>query len=122
MLRFLGSDWRARAAHVILLAWAGFWTWFGLASGIGEGLDAMGILLHTALPGLLFVVITLLVWRWERVGGPALVVVGLALALIYPLRIGGWRTFDPFILATMILPPVAAGLLLWRHTRTTPAM
>ena len=121
MLHYLGSDWSVRAAHAILILWAGFWTWFGLASGIGEDLDPLGILMHTTLPGLLFVGITLLAWRWERVGGPTLIVVGLALALIYPLSIGGWRVFYPFILATMVLPPVVAGLLLWRHTRTSPA-
>ena len=121
MLRFLGSDWSVRAAHAILILWAGFWTWFGLASGIGEGLDPLGILMHTALPGLLFIAITLLAWRWERVGGPALVVVGLAVALIYALSVGGWRPFYPFILATMVLPPVVAGFLLWRHTRPSPA-
>ena len=55
-------------ARVIALLWAGWWTFFGLASGIGEGLDILGTLIHTAMPGLFFLFIAIIPWRWERWG------------------------------------------------------
>lgn len=42
------------AARIIALLWAGWWTFSGLASGIGEGLDISGILIHTTTPGCSF--------------------------------------------------------------------
>ena len=36
--------------------WVLFWAWFGLASGLGEGMDLPGVLVHATVPGLAFVV------------------------------------------------------------------
>jgi hypothetical protein len=33
-------------ARIIALIWAGWWTLFGLLSGLGEGLDVIGVIRH----------------------------------------------------------------------------
>ena len=43
----------ARALALIL---AGWWTFFGVASGIVEGLIPAGVLLYATMPGLIFLV------------------------------------------------------------------
>src|SRR3989338_840136 len=115
LLNLLGQDWFVRLARLLAAAWAAFWIWFGLASGLGEGLGPAAVLIHAAMPGLLFGVAAAIVWRWERVGAVVLILAGLAVAALYPLAIGNWRLFYAFILVTMALPPVVAGgLLFWR--------
>lgn len=115
MHKFLGPHWTVRLARVLAALWAGFWIWFGLASGIGEGLAPLGVLIHTAIPGLLFGLLAALAWRRERAGAIALLAAGACVAVLYPLRMRGWRSFYGFILLTMALPPLAAGALLAWH-------
>jgi hypothetical protein len=105
------------SARLLALVWALFWVWFGLASGIAEGGGFRYTLIHTALPGLVFLAIALLAWRWEALGGTALVVIGLAVLVGYPLL---WGSRFPLstvvqVVATMALPPMGAGILLLRH-------
>lgn len=118
MLDNLGSHWSVRVARVLAVVWAGFWIWFGLASGLGEGLDPLGVLMHTVVPGGIFGLLAILAWRREALGGSLLLAVGILAAVFYPLRVRGWRAFYLPILLTMALPPlVAGGLLLWHRYR-----
>ena len=107
------SLWLRRAARGIVLLWVAFWIYFGLASGLGEGLDWFGILLHTTVPGLLFLAFAFIAWRWERQGGILLILLGMLITVWYPLGMGA--NFPPstvvFVLLTMALPPALAGLL-----------
>ena len=57
-----------RFAVGLALAWAGFWTFFGIASGMAEGLSPLGILVHGSFPGLLFLVSALIAWRRAPAG------------------------------------------------------
>jgi hypothetical protein len=109
-------------ARVLSLLWAAFWVWFGVASGIGEGLTAAGTLMHTAAPGLIFLGSALLAWRVELVGGIGLIAEGLLVCVAYPVMASG--RFPPqtifFVLLTMGAPPLIAGLLFllgWRRSR-----
>jgi hypothetical protein len=97
----------------VALVWAGWWTIFGLVGGIGEGLDAAGVAMHTAVPGLLFLLAAVIAWRWELPGAVLLAVAGIATVSVY----GFARTPEGFLLLT--LPPLlAAGLFLmsWLNT------
>lgn len=115
------QTWLRPAARGVALLWAGFWVFFGLASGIGEGLDWVGVLIHTAVPGLIFLALALLAWYREEIGGALLVIVGLVVLVWYPID-----TADTFrlstivmVLLTMALPPLLAGgvcLACWRRT------
>ncbi len=103
-------------ALIIGLVWAGFWTWFGLASGVSEGLDVIGVIIHTSIPGLLFLGTIAVAWKWGLVGGVLLILEGLIVAVGYPLMVSGKFSFSTvfFVLLTMALPPLILGVLLYK--------
>jgi hypothetical protein len=105
--------WMRWMARGLSLVWAGFWVFFGVASGIGERGKPMEVLIHTAVPGLIFLVSALIAWRWEAVGGVLLVVEGLVVAVGYPLMARHFPLSTKiFIELTMATPPLVSGLLL----------
>ena len=53
LLHTAASGWIVWIAGGLTVLWAAFWTWFGLASGLGDRLSVRGVLLHAAAPGLL---------------------------------------------------------------------
>ncbi|MFN0169596.1 MAG: hypothetical protein ACKV22_24505, partial [Bryobacteraceae bacterium] len=71
------ADWERFLARAISSLWALFWLWFGLASGIAEGMTPGGILVHTAVPGLIFALLTAFAWRKERAGSYVFLFAGL---------------------------------------------
>jgi hypothetical protein len=114
--------WQWYAARALALTWAGFWTWFGLASGIAEGQSPAGIFLHAARPGLIFLLTAAIAWRWEAVGGAALVLEGLLVFILYPRMLH--RSFPLstilFVYLTMALPPLISGFLFLAGGRGAP--
>jgi hypothetical protein len=104
------------AALIIGLIWAGFWTWFGLASGISEGLDVIGIIIHAIMPGLFFFTTIAVAWKRGVVGGILLIFLGLVVAIGYPLMVVGKfpATTIVAVLITMALPPLMSGALFWK--------
>jgi hypothetical protein len=101
------SWWLRLLGMILALAWAVFWSAFGLLSGIGEGGGVQAILVHTAVPGLVFLAAAIIAWRWERVGGALLALAGLGTLAFY----GFARTAPGFLV--LPLPGLAAGALLW---------
>ena len=99
------------SAHILALFWAGFWAWFGFASGIVEELSLPGILVHTAVPGLVFFIPVLVSWKWENIGAVLLVLTGIAASVIY-IFIFKNNQWLYVVLPTMALPPVLAGCVL----------
>jgi hypothetical protein len=101
--------------RLLTAAWALFWLWFGVASGIHEGLPWQGVTLHAVRPGLILVVIALIAWFWPRPGGVLLVVTAFVLAAWYGIYFGHMPTSAKlFVLSTLALPPLLGGLiLLW---------
>ena len=101
------------SARVLAVLWAAFWIWFGLASGIAEGLPPRGVLIHTAVPGLFFALLVVVAWRWETLGGILLVAASLFVFVVYPML---FRRLPPLVifltLLTMAVPPLVAGILL----------
>jgi hypothetical protein len=95
------------AARVLALAWAVFWSGFGLLSGIGEGGGFEAVLVHTLIPGLVFLAAALIAWRWELAGGLLLALAGLATLLMYPLA----TTAGGFL--ALPLPGLVAAGLFW---------
>jgi hypothetical protein len=92
-------------ARILALVWGVWWTLFGLASGIGEGLSAQGIVVHAAVPGLVFLFTALAAWRWELVGGALLMLEGLVTLIFFPFA----GTLEGFL--TLPVPPWLAGIL-----------
>ncbi len=106
-------------ALALALGWAGFWTWFGLASGIGERLTPLGVLIHALVPGGLFLASVAVAWRWGKPGAYLLLLEGLLIAIVYPLLFPA--RFLPFVLPTMALPPLVAGILLLSQGHPAPS-
>jgi len=100
-------------ARIIALLWAGFWTFFGIASGLGEGLDPAGVFMHTLLPGLIFLGSAFIPWRWQLWGGIVLILEGLVVLIGYPIMAHGRFELNMIIsmLLTMALPPLISGIL-----------
>ena len=97
-------------ARILALAWAVFWSAFGLLSGIGgigEGGGLQAVLAHTLMPGLVFLAAAVIAWRWELVGGLLLALAGLATIFVYPFA----TTAGGFPL--LPLPGIVAGALCW---------
>jgi len=118
-----GGKWMLHIARALALVWACWWAFFGLASGLSEGLAPLAVLIHAAMPGLVFLISASVAWRWQRPGGVLLAVEGIVVLIGYPARTYG--RFPPstivFVCLTMGLPPLAAGGLLlanWRRMHT----
>jgi hypothetical protein len=87
---------------IVLLAGL-FWTWFGVASGIAEGLNNWGTLFHSLMPGVLLLLAAFLAIRWPAMGGILLIAVGVYYYFFF--HVHDWRVF-----AALVAPPVIAGL------------
>ncbi len=110
--------WPRTAARCILFAWAAFWVWFGLASGLSQHLPPLGLAFHVAAPALVFAMIALLAVRHERAAGWLLIAIALAILFEYNELMGHRGAF--FVLqAGSILsgPPLVAGVLFLRSGR-----
>lgn len=115
----LAALWRGRVGLGIAVVWAAFWLWFGLACGAEDG--PLAALVHAA-PFLTFALAAWLAWRWPKGGPWALVVIGVAVAVVYPLTMGRGRPdWTLFIWLTMAWPPILAGILILTGQPERPA-
>lgn len=101
-------------ARAVALIWAGWWVLFGLASAFSEGISPTGVLLHTAVPGLIFLLSAVIAWRWDVIGRNLLIGEGLLIFIAYPAVALGQISLISIVvvLITMALPPLIAGILL----------
>ena len=110
-------------ARILGLAWAGFWLFFGFASSLGEGLTLTGIIMHMIVPGVIFLGIALLAWRWPQHGIVVLVAIGLVAAAGYPIVMSSFAfTTILFVELTMALPPLVTALLFFCALRRERAI
>jgi hypothetical protein len=113
------AQWERNAARAILLLWAAFWVWFGLASGLSERLSPLGVAVHVAAPGLVFAVITAVAWRWERAAAWLLLAVAAGILYTYNELMG--HRGPAFVLqvgSILAGPPLLAGLLFYLSWRS----
>ena len=104
--------WERFTARTVLILWAAFWIWFGVASALSEGLPPSGLFAHTALPGLLFAAIAVLAWRSERAAGILLLVIAGMIMLAYDsLMSQNGVLFVLEVGSILAGPPALAGLL-----------
>ena len=118
-----GPNWHRIIARILATLWFGFWAFFAIASGIGEG--GNNLILHLIFPALTFFVLWLIIWFWESPGSYIIIAVGLAIGIAYPLTIGRRFPAMTSILMelTMALPLLLAGILLIlsrRRSRPVP--
>lgn len=108
-------------ARALALAWAGFWLWFGIASGIGERLDTAGVLLHALVPGGLAMLAALTAWRNPVAGGWLLIAESLAVLAL--MATGGLHPVNVWVTVvlalTLALPPLVSGILFLAAGKTS---
>jgi hypothetical protein len=99
-------------ARWIALFWAGWWTFFAVASWSGEG-GRVDQLLIPATAVVAFAASALIPWKWERTGGALLVLEGLVVIAGYPLMVNHQFSFATvlFVIGTLGVPTLVAGLL-----------
>jgi hypothetical protein len=108
-------------ARVLALLWAGFWLFFFVAEAWVWRTPAR-VMVSWGGVGLLFVILALLPWRWEVIGGLVLLVFGLSIGVAYPI----WPLHLPLVsrvITTVVLsgPPLAAGIVFLVHHRPLTA-
>ncbi len=114
------AHWERNAARAILLLWAAFWIWFGFASGLSEHLSPLGILIHTAAPGLVFAVIAAVAWRYERVAAWLLLAVAAGIFYTYNELMGHRGTLFVLHVGSILAgPPLLAGILFYLSWRSS---
>ncbi len=85
----------------VLVAWAGFWTWFVVVDGISDGFaKSWPYMLMFLGPIVCFTAVTL---KWPRVGGAMLFAGGLFAAYAF------WRM--PWTVALFAGPPLLLGAI-----------
>jgi len=96
-----------KGASILALAWGAWWTFFGIASGIGESIGALGTVMHT-LPGLVFLASAFIARRWNLPGGVLLVAVGIG-----ALRFFGYLPSRLLSITALLLglPPLVSGAI-----------
>lgn len=96
-------------ARCLTFLWAGFWTYFTVASGLvtapsGVQGTAMSLL------GLAWLGFGL-AWRWPRVGGALLLMEGIGLLALILILLRKSPSNDWFLIWAMALPAITAGVL-----------
>ncbi len=105
-------------AQTITLVWAAFWVFFVVASAMAE---PAGPGYHALVMVGLFAGSALLAFFRDRIGGVLLVLEGVALCVANFTYLHNPPTTRLFLLLTLVLPPLLAGLLLLTaHPRPRP--
>jgi hypothetical protein len=107
--------------RIVAIGWAGWWSFFGVASFLSEPFSANALIVIIVFC-LIFAFSAAIPWFWEPVGSFVLLIEGGLVMIVYPLVTWGHMPFTTiaFVLVTMALPPVIAGVLLllsWRRSR-----
>jgi hypothetical protein len=111
------ARWMDFLARIISGFWAGFWIFFAVATSAADfnsrgGASLGGILIPLAWTVILLL-LALTAWRWVRIGRIALPLAGLAVLAGYPIIAGHLPVSTrAFVMASLGLPPLSAGVLL----------
>jgi hypothetical protein len=108
------STWQRSTARILMIIAIVFWLWFGIGSAYVERAGPVNWLIHVLVPGGIFILSTLVAWRWPGIGGTLLVLEGVAaLGFIVRAFLQGRFTASTLTLTclTLGLPPLAAGIL-----------
>jgi hypothetical protein len=100
------------AARAVLALGALFWIVYGLTKGMSGPVGQEGYAIPMVVPGLVLAVLLAVAWKWELVGGIALLSWALMAAVYYPLY---YSSLPPetilFSTAALSLPPLVGGFL-----------
>lgn len=112
--------WNRRILRIVALIWAGWWAFFAWATVANQGFTLTRIVVAT-LFCLIFLGSVAIAWRREAIGGFLLLLEGLLVLIVYTARFGHLPfSTVVFVLLTMAVPPMVAGLLFlasWQASR-----
>lgn len=111
------ARWMNFSARVISGLWAGFWIFFAVANSAEDfnarGGPSLGGLMIPLGFTVLVLFLALTAWRWVRIGRILLPLAGLAAIVMSPFLASDFPISTRiFVMATLGLPPLSAGLLL----------
>ena len=109
-------NWLRFAARVLILCWVGFWGFFIVASILSEPFQTTAFV-PIAIYLLFFVIPVFIAWRWERIGGVLLLLIGHAVFVVYPMVMKVSLFTVLMVYLTMAFPPLIAGLLFFISRR-----
>ena len=115
--------WQRPTAWILMIIAIVFWLWFGIGSAYVERAGPLNWLVHILVPEGIFMLSTLVAWRWQDIGGTLLVLEGIvALGFIVRAFLSCRFTISTLTLMclTLGLPPLAAGILFlicWKKSR-----
>jgi hypothetical protein len=115
------TKWMRALALGLGTLWAAWWTFFAVASSVGnvigkegESFSAVPVMIVLAL-----LVSVVVAWRWPRAGGALFAALGLFLLWASVSFFNNPPTTTWFLVLTLAVPPFIAGLLLladrWRR-------
>jgi len=109
-------------ARLLAMLWAVFWLFFFIAESLAWHTPVL-VAAPWAGAGLLFVILSLVPWRWELIGGCLLVVVGVLTGVAYAIWAPPGLPLASRAITTVVLsgPPLVAGILFLRHHRAVIA-
>jgi uncharacterized membrane protein YqgA involved in biofilm formation len=108
-------------ARISAVTWAVGWIAFGMITGIGESLEPGDVIAHTFIPGFIFLITSVIAFRWECFGGILLLAEGIFLAAYYILPLNDVSLIEiTFAAVSSALPALIIGSLFvmsWRKSR-----
>lgn len=101
-------------AKVLALLWGIWWVYFGYSTGMTENMDSIGVLVRIFMPGGIFLISALFVFKSGYTAPILLILEGVFAFIVYAILSLGQYSLSTFIFifVTMILPPVLAGSML----------
>lgn len=108
----------AFTARALALLWAGFWLFFFVAESLAWRTPLHVMMIWVTL-GLVFLLVTVVAWRWEATGGVLLLVVAFVAGIAYAMRPPADLPALSVAITTVVLsvPPLVAGILFLLHHR-----
>lgn len=97
------ARWALWTARALVTAWAAFWVWFNVASGVTEMAEhGPGDLVAHGLLAVVILGVAFAAWRWRAAGGLALLATAVVFAIVFGFGVA----------AILLAPPALAGVLL----------
>jgi hypothetical protein len=100
------TTWAARLASIVFALFLSIFAMDVFSEGLGFGKSIIALLMHL-IPSMLILLVLLISWNWEWVGG--LVYILLGFLYIYVSR----NRFEWSNIAIITLPLFALGILFW---------
>jgi hypothetical protein len=109
-------------ARALAMLWAGFWAIFFVAEAWAWETPVRATVWWAGV-GLLFLILALVPWGWERGGGVLLAVAGLLIGVAYAIWAPPRLPLPSRVITTLVLggPPLVAGIVFLMHHRDIAA-